>query len=1007
MAMRSRLACLIFGVVLASLTGCGGDGQPVTAEKSKFRPAEETVGLPPAEVPQGIPAADPTTPAKPNPGAGSADVPAPPVPPAFDPASAVAENGGKTPAKPTESGKPAATADNGSKEIPVSADVKEMVVMIQQLSNTPPPGNTEREQLASLQKQQAMIVELSQRILATNSHPQINDFALQSAAQSLQLLQQLGDQSARTRMSMFAKTVAANPNADIARKGRLMLFDASMASQLDSPKIDAAAVLKEVEKLLADDSGDQQVLMLTSAVCQMLGERGHKAEAVKGLRAIATAYKDNKDEQIAQLGKMQESTANLLELDARSLLKDVIDKKPDAETKLIEGIQGLLKDKSPSQAYVVPIVDIISQLERAGHDKLVQQFYDLLDTAFAGHENAEVSKFITLYVGLGRKRFELVGKPFNVNAVSFESAKTPGQPLDMKSFVGKVVLVNCWGTFSGPAREQLPIFRQVTEKLKPNGLEVVSLMCDVDTANLERLLQFNKSFIPWTAYVSPDVAKGEKFEDWHDTALAKELGLFALPFYILVDKEGKVDSIHPFKLDSERLGARLQELLGLPEPVKFELQPPPPLSIENSTIPKAAPTPKDGPPAAGPPAPTTPAPAPATPAPAAPKPNEQGRTEGRSSVAEFARIQTPVISSTISEFWRIRLLFGLLSVLAADETTPAAEPNPYLAKPDLNAMQLTDWVERMLDKPKTIQSRPGFAAAIAEACDRILADKNAKETLHLVAIENKLATLHRAACNGDDKADAQLKEFVASLKDDARPRVARETSFFNQERKVLDASDAKPEEIAALLKELQDYFAKEKLAAKHLRMASATVDLINKLDDGDAREKHFATFGEVFAKSSDKELARYGKKLAKKPETQESDLIGKPLELAGNTADGKAFAWEKYRGKVVIVDFWATWCGPCRKEMPNVKALREKLKDKGFEVVGVSVDKDLEALDTYLQENDIPWETLAGDEAGELATKYGVRGIPTMMLIDQKGNVVAVAHNVAALAPQAEKLLGK
>ena len=76
----------------------------------------------------------------------------------------------------------------------------------------------------------------------------------------------------------------------------------------------------------------------------------------------------------------------------------------------------------------------------------------------------------------------------------------------------------------------------------------------------------------------------------------------------------------------------------------------------------------------------------------------------------------------------------------------------------------------------------------------------------------------------------------------------------------------------------------------------------------------------------------------------ESKLVGQPLVLTGNTTDGAAFNWAAYRGKVVLVDFWATWCGPCRREMPNVKALYEKHKAKGFEVVGVSLDKDLDAL---------------------------------------------------------------
>jgi thiol-disulfide isomerase/thioredoxin len=210
-----------------------------------------------------------------------------------------------------------------------------------------------------------------------------------------------------------------------------------------------------------------------------------------------------------------------------------------------------------------------------------------------------------------------------------------------------------------------------------------------------------------------------------------------------------------------------------------------------------------------------------------------------------------------------------------------------------------------------------------------------------------------------------------------------------------------------VLTSVKEFCDQNKLDERHVRLASSTVRVINRLEDGDEREKYFAEFGGMFAKSSDKELARYGRKLAKSPDQKESDLVGKELDLVGTTVEGQPLKWADYRGKVVIVDFWATWCGPCIRELPNVKAMYEKHHKNGFDIVGISLDADQQALADFLEKNPLPWSTVAGEGTQELATKYGVRGIPTMMLVDQAGKVVAVSHRIEELSAKIEKLLEK
>lgn len=101
----------------------------------------------------------------------------------------------------------------------------------------------------------------------------------------------------------------------------------------------------------------------------------------------------------------------------------------------------------------------------------------------------------------------------------------------------------------------------------------------------------------------------------------------------------------------------------------------------------------------------------------------------------------------------------------------------------------------------------------------------------------------------------------------------------------------------------------------------------------------------------------------------------------------KKVSLDLLKGKVVLLDFWATWCPPCREEIPNLKAYYAELKDKGFEIVGISLDKDRAALDSYLTEQGMTWIiTYSGKMwQDETVALYGVNSIPSTWLIDKQG----------------------
>lgn len=111
--------------------------------------------------------------------------------------------------------------------------------------------------------------------------------------------------------------------------------------------------------------------------------------------------------------------------------------------------------------------------------------------------------------------------------------------------------------------------------------------------------------------------------------------------------------------------------------------------------------------------------------------------------------------------------------------------------------------------------------------------------------------------------------------------------------------------------------------------------------------------------------------------------------ISGKSTDGAAVSTEALKGKVVLVDFWATWCPPCREEIPHVLAAYEKYHAKGFEVLAVSLDQDEAALKKYVEEHKMPWPQIY-EGASELAEKFGVESIPTTFLIDAQGKIAAV-----------------
>ncbi len=349
------------------------------------------------------------------------------------------------------------------------------------------------------------------------------------------------------------------------------------------------------------------------------------------------------------------------------------------------------------------------------------------------------------------------------------------------------------------------------------------------------------------------------------------------------------------------------------------------------------------------------------------------------------------------------LTAGLLLGAAATAAAEEERDDPFVV-PAGSAGELLTYIEEIQQMRPPLGGLFGISAfrqrvyeAQREAAERILAAEAETEQREAAA-RYLLEALEGLQRLGDDSAAEALAGLPEKLEEWGLEEMVREVERSALQSRLAGIPTASVEEVEGLLDEVADFLRAGPLQPADVSLALMAARGSEPVGDGEVAAAAYRRFAEIIAEADDPALAGQANRL--EGTARRLTLLGEPMHVAGKTVEGEPLDWEALRGKVVLVDFWATWCGPCLAEIPKLEALYEDYHDRGFEIVAISIDQDRSALERFLEERPLPWIVLHDARNGEeasMAEYYGIMSIPTMILVDEEGRAVSLRARGAEL----------
>lgn len=547
-----RLLRMLLLLPAAGLIGCGqADQGPVTAASSRYQVADDGAA---DGAPNGSPAAGETAGATAAQSARLSDQAPPPA----------AAGGASSAAKGTPGGQasPAAAAQSPEGQDRAKAafdaageldlnklpeDESQLLSVLQLLQVRQPRGRTEQEQLEDFIRLQHFRVKAAEKLLGVATSDQSRLGAVQTKLDAMRALTLAGAPNMDKQLTAYCQSLQQSEDPQTALLGRMMLFGLAVDDLAGGATADVPKLLEELKGLAADAQENPGAFMVVSQAAGVLQSLGQRDAAITAYRTIGESFRDNPNPQMAAEAQAMLERVRILEAGLDEKIRAMLLGEPDSDKPVMDTIAVLLEAEGAGPGTLAEMAQGAQFMEMTDRYQLADQVYLKIEESYRDHADAELAKRAVEQAQNGRKRVALVGKPLVVEGVTLD-----GSPFDWSAYQGKVVLVDFWATWCQPCLAEMPNIARIYREYRERGFEVVGIGLDDDVKDLQRFMEVQP--LPWPTVVSPD-EQGQGIAN----PLAVASGVDALPFVVLVGRDGNVAALHA---RGPRLQEKLDQLLG-------------------------------------------------------------------------------------------------------------------------------------------------------------------------------------------------------------------------------------------------------------------------------------------------------------------------------------------------------------------------------------------------------------------------------------------------------------